>query len=344
MRIEAIEGPIGTELLQHICDLYGRSVDRRYFDLEFTRRVFNCNPAGRSYHLFAFKGPQAIGCYALIPMKIVARGRSMRAGKGEALYVREQYRPAGLLLLQRGTSFATEHGLELQFGLTHSRLEGLMQELGFEILPGVLDHRFCLLRPHNVRQLTTSRINLAIAQALAAVQATVRKAVTGLLESRVSVQVNRAEHLSSVFAAIAGGSQPRDNRWSVATDTESLRWWNNIGCLDVLTMDGSTEEFVAITRGMPWANVEIIQWNVRYGGLSRALRILQIVIDKANHEEAAAISIGPYADVSGRRNLQLAASLLGFVRRRARRALCIKATDSFFLDPRNLDFNWLFSI
>src|SRR5437660_5145555 len=115
MRIEAIEGPIGTELLQHVCALYGRNVDSRYADLDFTRRVFNGNPAGRSYHVFAFEGEEAIGCYAVVPMKVVARGRKLWAGKGETLYVREQRRPAGLFLIQRGVSFAVERGLELQF-------------------------------------------------------------------------------------------------------------------------------------------------------------------------------------------------------------------------------------
>jgi hypothetical protein len=345
MRIEAIEGPIGTELLQHICDLYGRGVDPRYADLEFTRRVFNGNPAGRSYHVFAFEGEQVIGCYAVVPIKVAARGLELWAGKGESLYVLEQHRPAGLFLIQRGISFAMEHGLELQFGLTHNRLEGLLQKLGFEILPGVLDHRFYLLRPRDVRQLTVSSVHLVAAQALTAAQAMVKTAVAGLLPGlRVSIQVNRAEHLNSVFTAISSAQQPMDNQWSVATDADSLRWWNNIDCLNVLTMDDAAEEFVAVTRGARGANAEIIRWNVRHGGLARLLYILQFVIDEANQEGAAAISIGPHADMSGKHNLLLAASLLGFVRGHAQRTLCVKAADSFFLDPRNLDFNWLFSI
>ena len=345
MRIEAIEGPIGTELLQHVCILYGRSVDGRYADLDFTRRVFNGNPAGRSYHVFAFEGAEVIGCYAVIPIKVVARGRKVLAGKGEALYVREQHRAAALFLMQRGVSFAVERGLELQFGLTQNRLEGILHKIGFETLPGVLDHRFRLIRPCHVRQLTVSRIHFVAAQALNAAQATVGAVVAGLMRgSRVSIQVNRAEDLSSVFTAISGACPPRDRQWSVSTDEDSLRWWNNIGCLDVLSVDGRDDEFVAVTRGARGANAEIIRWNVRQGGLAGTLRILQFVIDKANHEGAAAISIGPYADMSGKRSLQIAASLLGFIRWRAQRTIYVKATDPFFLDPRNLDCNWLFSI
>jgi hypothetical protein len=119
---------------------------------------------------------------------------------------------------------------------------------------------------------------------------------------------------------------------------------NNIGYLDVLSVDGRADEFVAVTRGARGANAEIIRWNLRQGDLTRALHILQFVIDKATKEGAAAISIGPYTDMSGKRNLQLAASLLGFIRLRAQRTMYVKAADPFFLDPRNLDFNWLFSI
>jgi hypothetical protein len=132
--------------------------------------------------------------------------------------------------------------------------------------------------------------------------------------------------------------------WSVATDEDSLRWRNNVGCLDLLSVDIGTNEFVAVTRGTRKASAEIVRWNVHEGGLARALYILQFVIDKANQEGAAAISIGSYADMSAKRTLLIAASLLGFVRRRVRRTIYVKADDSFFLDPRNLHLNWFFSI
>src|SRR5438132_10612959 len=97
--IELLEGPIGTDLLQKICELYGRNTDDRYADLEFTRKVFNGNPAGRSYHAFAFDGDEVIGCYAIIPVSILVNGRQLWAGKGEALFVRKEYRPSGLFLV-----------------------------------------------------------------------------------------------------------------------------------------------------------------------------------------------------------------------------------------------------
>jgi hypothetical protein len=343
MRIEAIEGPIGTELLQHICDLYGRDMDPRYADLEFTRRVFNGNPAGRSFHVFAFEGEQVIGCYAVIPMKVVAHGRKLWAGKGEALYVTEQHRPAGLFLIQRGVSFAMERGLELQFGLTHDRVARILQAMGFTAVPSATDHRFRLF-PGDMQQLSASRMKLIAAQGLGAAQEMVGAAVGALLRgSHVSIQLNRADHPSLVFAAISDASHPANGRWSVAIDEESLRWWNNIGCLDVLMVDDKADEFVAVRRARS-GNAELIRWNVREGSLARTLKILQLVIEKARRERAPAISVASYADVSGRGYLHKATALLGFVRRRGEATVYVKAVDPFFLAPRNLDFNSLFSI
>jgi hypothetical protein len=344
IRIEAIEGPIGTDLLRHICDLYGRDGDTRYAGLEFAHRVFNSNPAGRSYHVFARHGEEVIGCYAVIPVKVMAPKGTLWAGKGEALYVRKGYRSTALFLIQRGVSFATERGLQLQFGITHNRLESMVQRLGFEALPSVLDHRFRLLRPGDVQHLL-SRTHLVAAHALKAAQATVGTAAAGLLRGlRVSIQVNRAEQLDSVFTAMTCAAPPGERQWSVAADEDSLRWRNNVGSLDVLSVDGRANEFVAVTRGERGANAEIIRWNVHQGGLVRALNILQFVIDKANQEGAATISLGPHADMSGKRNLQTAASLLGFVRWRVQRTIYVKAADPFFLDPCNLHLNWCFSI
>lgn len=343
MRIEAVEGPIDAGLLQHICDLYGRGVDSRYSDLDFTRRVFNDNPAGRSYHVFAYAGNDVVGCYAVIPMRVMARGHKLWAGKGECLYVREQYRPMGVCLIQRGISFAAERGLDLQFGLTHDRLNGLLFQLGLKTLPGVLNHRFCLLRPRDVRRLNVSTSRLIAAQALRAAQ-TILRSASSVLRFPVSIKVNSRDHLNAVFVALANSRQCRDDQWSVAMDVDSLQWWHSIDCLDVLTIDGKAEEFVVVTRGARGTNVEIIRWNVHGRDAARALNILKFVIDKANGEGAAAVSFAPEASLSGNCNLQLAATLSGFVRHHTQRTLCVRAADSFFLEPRNVDFSWLFSI
>jgi hypothetical protein len=193
--------------------------------------------------------------------------------------------------------------------------------------------------------LTVSTTYLVAAQALKAAQAMIGSATAGLLRGlRVPIQLNRAEHLTSILSAMSRVPPAGKKEWSVATDEESLRWRNNVGCLDLLSVDGGANEFVAVTRGVRGASAEIVCWNVHQGGLARALYVLQFAIDKANQEGAAAISIGAYADVSAKRNLLAAASLLGFVRRRVRRIIYVKAADSFFHDPRNLHLNWFFSI
>ena len=341
MRIESVEGPIGVDLLKHICDLYGRGVDSRYSDLEFTRMVFNENPAGRSYHVFAYNGEEVVGCYAVIPMRVVARGHSLWAGKAEGLYVRERYRPIGVCLIQEGTSFAARCGIDLQFGLTNNRLNELLHELGLNTLPAVLDHRFCLLRPGDVRLLRANRVRLMAAEGLGTAQAMLRFA-SAALRSFVSIKINVANHLNAVFAAISDSAECRPDRWSVSMDVDSLRWWNRMGYLDVLTLDGNGEQFVAVTRGAPRTNVEIVRWKVHRLHFAQALYVLKFIIDKANQEGASTVSFSPQADLSN--NLQPASFFFGFMRHRTERTLCVRAADSFYLDPRHLGFSWHFSI
>src|SRR5437762_14288695 len=92
MKLVTVKGPINDDLLQCICNLYGRYVDSRYQELQFVRTVFNGNPIGYSYHVFVYEGAQAVGCYSIIPMEVISRGCLILAGKAEALFMSEDHR------------------------------------------------------------------------------------------------------------------------------------------------------------------------------------------------------------------------------------------------------------
>lgn len=343
IRIETIEGPIDTELLQHICELYGRHVDSRYADIEFTRKVFNANPAGRSCHTFAFDKEEAVGCYALIPVKVTARGQKLWAGKGEALYVKEEHRAITLFLIRSGVNFGMERGLQLQFGFTTERLMRMLQLLGFAALPGVLDHRFRLIHPSDDSQQPGNRIRLISTGVISAVQARIEGVISHLRpHDELSVQMNCKEHMDSIFKIMSNKGSHVNRGWSVSMDEDSLRWWSSIGYLDVLTLGNGADEFVAVTTGARGNISEIIHWNMRQGGLARALLILRFIVRRAIQNGAAAVSVGPYADVFGM--LKKATVVLGFVPWRAQRTIYVKATDPFFLDERNLRLNSFFNI
>jgi hypothetical protein len=308
--------------------LYGKHVDPRYAD----------------FHVFAFdeKG-EAVGCYALIPIKVIARGQTIWAGKGEGLYMKEGHRAKALFLIRCAVTFAIERGLHLQFGFTNERLTRMLRLLGFTPLPVMLDHSFRLLRPGDISQISSSRIRLISAHGVSAAQSIIGSAAKRFQRNReVSFAMNCAEHLDPIFKTISRIRSGSNGYWSVAIDEDSLRWWNSIGCLDVLSLDPNTDEFVAFTRGARGNSSEIIQWNVRNGGLARAVLILQFIVQKAMRDGAATVSAGASADLYG--TLQKAAAALGFLPWRAKRTMYVRANDPFFLDSRNLLLNSLFNI
>jgi hypothetical protein len=345
IRIETMEGPLEPGKLRYICDLYGRNVDARYSDLEFSHRVFNCNPAGRSYHAFAFAGKEAIGCHAVIPIKVSARGREVWAGKGEALYVSPGFRPAGLFLVNRSYASVANRGFELLFGLTRDRVGRMLTALGFTAVPCVLEQQLRLNRPDDIEQLAHNKLLRLSARALNAAQAIASTVVESLIPyQREQVEINHPSHLRAVFATIASAGANENGRWSVSVDEESLQWCNSIGRLDVLSVGEDASEFVAVTRGTRGGNAVVMRWNVRAGGVRRALRILQYIIEKSKLEEAAGLSLGPSVDMTGNGTLQIAAVLLGFIPWNAHPTIYVKSTDPFFLDPQNVNFTRSFSI
>ncbi|HVH41754.1 MAG TPA: hypothetical protein VM925_05405 [Labilithrix sp.] len=89
--IRVVKGPLTDDALVPICKLYGRQ-DRRYAGLEFSRRVFNENVGGFSYHACAYDGEVLVGHYAVVPVPIVLHRERRLSGKGEALFVDDAYR------------------------------------------------------------------------------------------------------------------------------------------------------------------------------------------------------------------------------------------------------------
>lgn len=345
IRIETVEGPLGQDDLRHICELYGRNVDPRYSDLEFVGNVFNNNPAGHSFHAFAYSGKEAIGCYGVIPVRVVARGREAWGGKGEALYVRPDFRPAGLFLVNRANAFVANRGLELLFGLTRDRVGRMLTAMGFTAVPCVLEQRLRLNRPEDIEQLANDRLLRTGARVLKAVQATAGSVVESVFPLRHDeVTVNDPARLEDAFAVIASAGATDDSKWSVSVDEDSLRWYNSIGRLDVLSVEEASGEFVAVTRGAKGGNAIVLRWNVQTGGVPRALRTLQYIVDKSQMEEAAGLSLGPSANMTRNGALRTAASLLGFIPWSTHPTMYLKSADPFFLDSRNVTFTRFFSI
>jgi hypothetical protein len=352
MRLVTVKGPINDDGLQCICDLYGRHVDSRYQNLPFVRTVFNGNPLGFSYHAFVYEGEKAVGCYSVIPMEVVSRGRLMLAGKGEALFLLEDFRrgPAegkqmlapGLTLITEAHNFASKDGIDLFFCIAPQKLSRIFKVMGFSQLNARLNHRYFLLRPHLVRQLSPHVWKRAAASALSlAQQCSERLSWWGTSFLRPTLQIDPifdAHRLQMIAARHA----VEPHLWSVALTERSLEWWLTMNYLEVIVVDNTDSEYVLIACGGRGSNLEIVHWNIREGHILRALRVLCYIVRKARQQEAATISFAN--TLTDKRSLFDAAALLGFVSWPVERVMFVRSNDPFHAAPANLDFNWLFSI
>lgn len=327
-------------MLQHIGVLYGRNVDRRYTDLQFTHKIFNCNPAGNAVYAFAFDGRQPVGCYTAIPMEAVRDDHCFLAAKGEALYVRPEYRPAGLFVLPRAHAFALAHGVSLLFGLTNERAGTMVQHLGFRKVTHRFQHRVRLLRPSDIDQFKGSRMQSAVGRIVTTAQQSMSQlAATLARAANMNIQVNPTDHLEYAFTHVRHARQVNSNGlWSVTQTEASLRWRHSAGLIDILTADPSGQDHLIITRGYPGRKVELVACNIRDLSLLRAVRVLHFVIAKAECEGAAAVCLA--GDLHPQ--LRRASCILGFVPRSFSKTLYMTAKQPCVAHFPN--YNWLFSL
>jgi hypothetical protein len=352
MRIEEIQGPVDDGLLRNICDLYGSHVDPRYRDVEFVRTIFNHNPAGFSYHVFAFDGDRAVGCYAVIPFSLISRGRLIRGGKAEVLFLHEEYRRrrpqpgiagfGGIALMSQCHQFAKSDGIELLFSLPGADVGLILKANGFKQLQADLNHSHFLLNARGIRQLNSNKWKVTAAQGLSIVQ---RGLCAGMsLASQVaggaSVEINRPDFIDCQLRTFARTRVTPEEAWSAALTEASLRWWLAFRYIRILTINGDPQQFVLVTCGGTGGNVEILDWRVRE--CAAGVAVLAAIIHDAEKQGALAVSFD--CGLGEASSLGTVAQLLGFVRRRLSRSIYIAASDPFFHDPAALKFNWLFTI
>jgi hypothetical protein len=352
MRLVTVKGPINDGLLQCICDLYGRYVNPRYQNLQFVRTVFNGNPIGYSYHAFLYEGHEAVGCYSIIPMEVISRDRLILAGKGEALFLRREYRKGsagetqlfapGLTLITHTHTLARKDGIDLLFCLAPPRLSPIFKATGFSQLDARLDHRYFLLRPQAVRQLAPHLWRRTAASVLSLAQHCSHRLgwlATSSLLPRLRVGTN---HDAQRLRTIAARHLVEPHRWSVAVTERSLSWWLTMRYLRAITVEDNDEECVLIVGGAPKSNMEIFDWNLRDNHAMRALRMLSYIVRIADQQGAATISFAK--KLSGNRSLSRAATLLGFLSWPVERVMFVRSSDPFHSVRENMYFNSLFSL
>jgi len=330
-RIEVLEGPLPPDLLQHICTLYGGNVDSRYSDLSFTRTVFNGNPAGRSYHAFAYSGETAIGCYSIIPLAI--SGSDLWAGKAEALYVSEKHRPMGLFLMHRTHEFSISRGLEFIFGLTHERLGGTLERMGFTAFPRIMRYRSRLLRPGGK---TSAKIWLS--RAIQGGQNLLGAIVPKCLgAANATFHVNCADLLGHALDTYGASEMFGKTGRVIAANSPSLRWLTNLGRLEVVSTRERSDELVLFSPSSRGGDAELIHCGIADGCLANAVNLLTFLVNRAEGQGAASLILNHEAIAHP--ELLRAATLLGFVPRNIKKTLYVKAAKPDFLARCNGDIS-----
>jgi hypothetical protein len=347
-----VRGPVGAEGLDAIAATYG-TVDRRYASRTFLETIFNHNPFGHSWHAFVTDGGRVVGHYAVIPMRAVARGVPIVAGKGEALYLDAAYRssavefdgvtlPTGFALTRHLHQRALVDGVTVLANITSAEI-GLIQRMeGFRALKLARPQSHFLIGADALRQLRARARALWAARGLAAAQRILLALARGLLLVTGAPRVILAAPADErSLTAMATADPAGPERWGIARDLDTLRWFRRLDRIEIAALDGHPEHFAAINKGNAR---ELLHWSVP-GDSRRAALAVMVALARASVRDHAWILSVPDGMVGPHdRGLRFALRVLGFRGRPIDQALYVKSADPFFHDSRHLVLDRMFNL
>lgn len=345
------EGPLSEAGLAAIARMYGR-VDSRYATVDFCRRVFNGNPLGWSLHAFIRAEDTEVGHYAVVPVRIRARGGLMLSGKGEALFLEDTHRnqtiespdgsvPAGIALMRAVHARALARGVQVLHNIT-SREIGMLQRMeGFRLVRFHRDQHHALLDVTRFPFLHGTPWRRAGGEALAAGQwALHRMAALGpSLHRKVAVDVDAPEALAILLRTVQRDPADPDH-WTVSRDQETLQWQWGLERFEVLTTRSDPDAMAVVTRG---SSREMLYWNNPHEDPVVAGAFLNVILARARSDGAAIVSVG-HDLVASSASLGRGLRKLGFLRWPFPGELYVRSSDPFFLDPKNLMFDRMFNL
>jgi hypothetical protein len=353
IELNIARGPLPTSELETIGRTYGR-VDSRFQSVAFCRALFNENPFGFAYHVFALDRSTVVGHYAVIPIRVTARGRQFLSGKGEALYVEEEYRtasidgpngsfPLAFSLMQELHNHALRDGVVVLHNIT-SRDVGMLQRMdGFTRLAIRTDQYNLLLDSSRFPAIQSRAVSRFAGRTVSILQKVLAR-LLGLFLRLSAAPVVRVRVGSSISVTLAplepqGGSAAA--QWTIARDPATLQWLHRIGRIEVLETGAEPCGFVAYTRGRVR---EILRLEVRPGHRRAGLALLCALVVNAERDGAALVTVGERTRKAHPGALRLGLCLLGFFRRSFPTEIYVKSTDPFFLAPGNIAFDRLFHL
>jgi len=310
--IVSFKGPLDDERLRWITALYG-PVDAKYASLEYVRHQFVGNPFGWSTHTFVMDGNRPAGHCSAIPFRARLGGDDLVAGKIEAVVLAEDQRGRrtedgrSLAVAMLSAMYEAAHGdgIPLLFGLAPPAVAAVHARAGCE--------RRRLPDPTYVG-LTTPAADPAVGRRRHAVRVLAAAQRTLLtLAPRATADVKPA---GEDYAALAAAAPAPKSAWTIS-GADAWEWFAGSGVLrGVETRGRRGAQGLVRLVDVPAADVQLVAWASRDGGLASAVTLLAAVTRLARERGARTVRFQPWAGGAGDGAMTRACRLLGLVPRR----------------------------
>ncbi|MDK9699765.1 MAG: hypothetical protein OEM52_06455 [bacterium] len=349
MNLLVKRGPLSDKELLAIGATYG-TIDERYASVEFCRILFNENPIGYSFHVFVLNDTaQIVGHYAVIPIRITINKRLALSGKGEALYLADEYRnsvveycnstiPTGIALMNAAHDFAMASGITVLHNITRSDVGIIQRIAGFRHLQISRDAYYYIIDASRVNSFQVSAKLKLAGKLLQVGNQTLYRLARLRLGRKTTQSIQVLPGIQPDADRQVGLSEESDPRWRVSSDKETVRWYEQLGTFNsYLSPDGCR----MITRSLR-GHAFVAVWP--YGDSIRFQRALLLsAIQNAIDTKQISFSI-PTATVKKHESLEICTKRLGFVMRSVVTNLYVKSDDPFFSEASNIHYDTFFNL
>ncbi len=302
--IQTFAGPLDHSRLESVGSLYG-SVDPKYREPAYLRRLFVENPYGWALHAFAQDGDEVVGHCSVIPIRARVDGRLADSGKVEAYVVDERYRrtsergrerPVALDLLRAVCDTAAERGIDPLHAYVTPHVGAIFERAGFRA-------ETTNARPYVLATTASDPLSRALV-----VAQRVPVAVVGAIARSGPL---RTEDATAADADLVEPSNT-DGTWTIAGN-DSWDWFLDGGSIRAVELDGRRRARALVLSEADGEQVHLLAWRPSRPGLASAAALLAALAGFARDRSAPVLRIQPWAESSG--DLVRACRLMGFVPR-----------------------------
>ena len=303
VEILTVEGPLPSERLGWIADLYGQA-DPKFRRSDILEHLYTRSPAGPGLHAFVLDDGMPVGHCSVVPTRGRLGSGQLRCGKLEALFLEPPYRGRRAddrtvvrRLLDGLYEFSDERGFELVHALATPQIGQIIE---FTPLQGV-----------GRRSLVALSAAAGPRLALAATQRAARGVaarIAGSLEYDLRVP-------GPEDADVIDGPSPPSGRWAVLP-ADAWDWYRSSPLIRVLELSGRRGSRALIQLpGSPHEPLRLVAWRPKRRGLRPALLVAAAAGRVARATGAATLRFQPWDSETGDGDLERACRLAGFFRR-----------------------------